>query len=159
MMNKQNKISFLDAKNKIEAWCAYRDRCHSEVYEKLKGFGLDDEDTNALIAHLIEYDFLNEQRFADSFVSGRFRIKKWGKNKIIAHLKQKNIPKVCIESALKTINEEEYLHHLESLAQKKWEASKGTPFEKKVKTQRYLISKGYEYDLVYETLHALEKNE
>lgn len=158
-MNKQNKISFLDAKNKIEAWCAYRDRCHSEVYEKLKGFGLDDEDTNALIAHLIEYDFLNEQRFADSFVSGRVRIKKWGKNKIIAHLKQKNIPKVCIESALKTINEEEYLHHLESLAQKKWEASKGTPFEKKVKTQRYLISKGYEYDLVYETLDALEKNE
>lgn len=159
MMNKQNKISFLDAKNKIEAWCAYRDRCHSEVYKKLKDFGLDDEDTNALIAHLIEYDFLNEQRFADSFVSGRVRIKKWGKNKIIAHLKQKNIPKVCIESALKTINEEEYLHHLESLAQKKWEASKGTPFEKKVKTQRYLISKGYEYDLVYETLDALEKNE
>lgn len=158
-MNKENKTSFLEAKSKIEAWCAYRDRCHSEVFEKLREYGLDDEDTNALVAHLIEFEFLNEQRFADSFVSGKVRIKKWGKNKIIAHLKQKKIPKTCIDSALKKINEEEYQNHLESLAKRKWEEAKGTSFEKKVKTQRYLASKGYEFDLIYASLEILEKKD
>src|SRR5690554_902366 len=158
-MNGNVKYSFLEAKHKIEAWCAYQDRCHSEVYQKLRNYGLDDKDTNALIAHLIEYDFLNEQRFANSFVSGKYRIKKWGRNKIIAHLKQKNIPERCIDHALKEIDPEEYLNHLETLAKKKWKEKKGTSFEIKVKVQHYLASKGYEFELIYTVLENLEQQE
>src|SRR5690554_2995744 len=134
-MNGEDKYSFLEAKQKIEAWCAYRDRCHHEVYNKLRDYGLDDEDTNALLSHLIEFQFLNEQRFADSFVSGKHRIKKWGRNKIIAHLKQKRIPARCIQEALKEINHEEYLKVMYSLASQKWKEKKGTDFEIKVKVQ------------------------
>ncbi|HLW29553.1 MAG TPA: regulatory protein RecX [Brumimicrobium sp.] len=151
------KYSFLEAKQKIEAWCAYQDRCHSEVYKKLRDYGLDDEDTNALISHLIEYQFLNEQRFADSFVSGKYRIKKWGKNKIIAHLKQKHVPTRCIDDAIKTIDKEEYLNHLKTLAKRKWLEKSGTTFEIKIKVQRYLVNKGYEYDLIYNALEDIEQ--
>ena len=158
-MEKGNKTSFLEAKNKIEAWCAYRDRCHSEVFQKLRDYGLDDEDANALVSHLIEYEFLNEQRFADSYVSGRVRIKKWGRNKIIANLKQKQVPKVCIDSALKTIDEEEYLNHLQGLAERKWKEKTGNTFERKVKTQTFLAGKGYEYDLIYKVLEDIESNQ
>ena len=150
------KYSFLEAKQKIEAWCAYQDRCHSEVYKKLRDYGIDDEDTNALISHLISYQFLDEQRFADSFVSGKYRIKKWGRNKIISHLKQKHVSNRCIDDAIKTIDEEVYLEHLEKLAQKKWQEKKGTDFEIKVKVQRYLTSKGYEFELIYNVLEDIE---
>ncbi|WP_417266517.1 regulatory protein RecX [Brumimicrobium sp.] len=150
------KYSFLEAKQKIEAWCAYQDRCHSEVYNKLRGYGLDDEDTNALISHLISYQFLDEQRFADSFVSGKYRIKKWGRNKITAHLKQKNVPQRCITDALKTIDEELYLENIKNLAARKWREKKGSDFEIKIKVQRYLANKGYEFELIYNVLDDLE---
>jgi regulatory protein len=150
------KYSFLEAKHKIEAWCAYQDRCHSEVYKKLRDYGIDDEDTNALISHLIEYNFLDEQRFADSFVSGKHRIKKWGRNKIMAHLKQKHVSKRCIDEALETIDQEEYLNHLTQLATRKWQEKKGNHFEIKIKVQRYLTNKGYEFELIYNVLEDLE---
>ena len=155
-MDQKDKYSFLEAKHKIEAWCAYRDRCHHEVYNKLRDYGIDDEDTNALLSHLIEYKFLDEQRFADSFVSGKHRIKKWGRNKIIAHLKQKRITPRIIQEALKEIDQEEYLETLHSLTIAKWKSKKGSDFEIKIKVQRYLASKGYEFDLIYNVLDDIE---
>ncbi|MFA5575262.1 MAG: regulatory protein RecX [Brumimicrobium sp.] len=153
---KKGKInSFLEAKQKIEAWCAYQERCHSDVYKKLMDLGVDNEDANVLISHLIQYNFLNEQRYADSYVSGKFNIKKWGKRKIYIHLKQKNIPQKCIDSALKNINDDEYLSQLKILAKKKWNERKGTDFEKKIKTQRFLLGKGYEHELIYEVLASI----
>tara|TARA_B100000508_G_scaffold136157_1_gene128770 strand:- start:7670 stop:8152 length:483 start_codon:yes stop_codon:yes gene_type:complete len=158
-MNQEQQYSFLEIKHKIEHWCAYRDRCHKEVYEKLRKYGLDDEDTNALISHLIEYSFLDEQRYADSFVSGKYRIKKWGRNKIKAHLKQKAIPSVCITAALKTIEDETYMENLNTLAKRKWEEKKGNAFEKKVKVQRFLAGRGYEFDLIHDVLSDLENKQ
>lgn len=158
-MNQERQYSFLEVKHKIEHWCAYRDRCHKEVYEKLRKYGLDDEDTNALISHLIEYQFLDEQRFADSFVSGKYKIKKWGKTKITAHLKQKAIPATCIRDALKTIDEEQYLENLKKLAEGKWNEKKGSSFEKKVKVQRFLAGRGYDFDLIHNILEDLENKQ
>jgi regulatory protein len=156
-MKKDGKpYSFLEAKQKIEAWCTYQDRCHKEVYNKLRDYGLDDEDTNALISHLIEYQFLDEQRFAESFVSGKYRIKKWGRNKIKAHLIQKNVPKVCIVKALETIDDELYMDNLKGIADRKWREKKGSEFEKKVKVQRFLSSRGYEFDLIHDVLNTHE---
>ena len=123
-MSQEKQYSFLEVKHKIEHWCAYRDRCHKEVTEKLRNYGLDNEDTNALISHLIEYKFLDEQRYADSFVSGKYRIKKWGRQKITAYLKQKAIPAKIIQSALTTIDDETYLENLNSLASRKWKEKK-----------------------------------
>lgn len=154
-MKERKKYSFLEAKQKIEAWCAYRDRCHSEVLQKLYDFGIDHEDTNALLAHLITTNFLNEQRFANSFVSGKFTIKKWGRNKIISHLKQKRVPDKCISDALLQIDEEIYIQEIKNLAEKKWKEKRGKDFEKKIKVQRFLTQKGYEFELIIEQLKEL----
>lgn len=158
-MSPEKQYSFLEVKHKIEHWCAYRDRCHKEVTDKLRNYGLDSEDTNALISHLIEYKFLDEQRYADSFVSGKYRIKKWGRQKISAHLKQKAIPNKIIQSALSTIEQNIYFDNLSSLAIKKWEEKKGSSFERKVKVQRFLAGKGYEFDLIHNVLEDLENEQ
>ncbi len=156
-MKKEQQYSFLEVKQKIERWCAYRDRCHQEVNQKLRDYGLDGEDTNALLAHLISYQFLDEERYAESFVSGRYKIKKWGRNKIKMHLKRKNIPSRCIDKALATIDEDQYTLHLEDLARRKWNEKKGNAFEKKVKVQRFLVQRGYEHDLIHNALDELER--
>lgn len=158
-MNQDKQYSFLEIKHKIEQWCAYRDRCHKEVYDKLRNYGLDDEDTNALISHLIEYQFLDEQRYAESFVSGKYRIKKWGKKKIFMHLRQKDVPKRIIESALDTIDQKIYRENIETLAAKKWKEKKGSDFERKVKVQRFLAGRGYDFELIHQVLEDLENQQ
>ncbi|MGV3630719.1 MAG: regulatory protein RecX [Bacteroidota bacterium] len=141
------KITFLQAKVKMEAWCAYQERCQFEVSNKLKGLGLGYEQISQLIAELISTNFIDEERFAEAYVSGKFRIKRWGKVKIKQHLKAKQISKYSIEKALKTISREDYLATILSLIRKKQKDLKASdsPYQKKAKVFQYLQSKGYEF--------------
>lgn len=151
----KGKYSFIEAKPKIESWCAYRERAHSEVKEKLFSYGLTSEEVEALIAHLITHNYLNEERYAEAFTSGKHRIKKWGRNKIKMHLKQKKVSDYCIKKALSSLDEEEYHSNLEKLAEKKWITLSGIGWQKQSKLTQYLISRGYEIDLIKDVLENL----
>ena len=153
-MKSECKYSFLQAKTKIEAYCAYQERCQFEVVTKLREWGIVGEQQEQLIADLISNRFLDEERFAEAFASGKFRIKKWGKIKICQHLKQKHISEYSIKKALSAIDLEEYDQTLRSLAEKKsieLEKEKDS-WQRKAKLVRYLNSKGYEQDLIYSLL-------
>lgn len=141
------KITFLQAKAKMEAWCAYQERCQFEVSNKLKTFGLSYEQVDQLIAELIATRFIDEERFAEAYVSGKFRIKHWGKVKIKQHLKAKQISNYSIEKAVKTIPREDYLATVLALIRKKQKdlKSSDSPYQKKAKVFQYLQSKGYEF--------------
>jgi regulatory protein len=156
MKNSEHKYSFLEAKQKIEAWCAYQERAQSEVEKKLRDFGLDTEDTFSLLSDLISNNFLNEQRFASAFTSGKVNIKRWGRRKIYNHLLQKQVAKNVIDVAFKEIDLDVYQNNLNFLAQRKFTESKGTQFERKAKTARFLTGKGYEFDLIQDALDRLE---
>lgn len=156
-MKSECKYSFLEAKAKIEAYCAYQERCQFEVRKKLISWGVDFEDQDRLIAHLIEHRFLDEERFAEAYVSGKFRIKKWGRVKIKMHLKQLQISAYSIKKGISTIDGEEYWNTLLYLADKKNSDSlkEQDPFKRKAKVMRFLQSKGYENDLIYEAWEEL----
>lgn len=153
MKDNSQKYSFLEAKAKIEYFCAYQERSHSEVESKLYKWGLESDQVNALIADLIQNNYLNEQRFAESYASGKFRIKKWGRNKIKLHLKQKKVSTYSINKAMESLDEDEYRETLSDLADRKHRETKGTKWEKFQKTYKYLVQKGYESGLVQEVLN------
>ncbi len=142
---------------KIKQYCAYQERCHAEVKEKLYSFGLYKNDAEKLIAQLIEENYLNEERFALHYAGGKFRMKQWGKVKIKYALKQKQVSDYSIKKALKEINEEDYMAALNKLAEQKLKTLKGERniFIKKRKLQDFLLHKGYESDLVREVVHGL----
>ena len=135
---------------KVRQYCAYQERCHSEVKEKLYGFGLYKKDVEQLISNLIEENYLNEERFAIVFAGGRFRIKHWGKVKIKYELKQKQVSEYCIKKALQEINSADYLKTLYKLAEGKLKLLKAEKniFTKKKKLQDYLLQKGFEGQLI-----------
>jgi regulatory protein len=144
------KYSLLEAKQKLEAYCAYQERCEFEIIQKLRTWNIYSEDIPILIADLITNNFLNEQRFASAYVSGKFRIKNWGRNKIKQHLKQKNISSYSINEGMKEIDPDEYYDTLKKLAENKTALINGKSiWEKRAKLQRYLNSKGYENDLIH----------
>jgi regulatory protein len=118
-MESKCTYSFLEAKHKLEAWCAYQERCHSEVKTKIIALGITGDQVDFLLSDLIQNSFLNEERFALAYASGKFRIKKWGKIKIRQHLKQKLIPQQLIQQALASIDGDEYFKTLKSLTIKK----------------------------------------
>ncbi len=153
------KYSFSEAIIKIESWCAYQDRCTFEVEQKLTSWNIPLEQQSEIIKHLLSNRFLDDKRFVESFVSGKFKIKRWGKIKIKHHLIQKRIDKVSIQEGLKTIDLDAYLETMKHLAQKKF-------LEKKVKDDlwairrrviTYLASKGYESDLIHDVVAEVVK--
>lgn len=156
-MKSECKYSFLEAKAKLEALCAYQERCQFEIDQKLRTWGFDGEDRMILISDLISNRFLDEERFASAFVSGKFRIKKWGRIKIKSHLAQKHISNHSIQKALKEIDGDEYWKALIHLAQRKWNDlyREKDPWNKKVKLSRFLQSKGYEGDLIQDAIDSV----
>ena len=137
------------ALQKLKHYCAYQERCHSEVKEKLYALGVWKTEHDEIIAALIEESYLNEERFAIAFASGRFRMKQWGKVKIKYELKQKQVSEYSIKKALKQIDEEEYLATFKKLAKEKYASLKAEQYlVRKKKTMDYLIGKGYEMELV-----------
>lgn len=144
------------ALQKLRHYCAYAERCHSDVVSKLYDLGVWKKDHDEIVATLIEENYLNEERFAKAFAGGHFRSKQWGKNKIIQALKQKGVSSYCIKTGLKEIDEDDYGQTLQKLFTQKWESLRGTSnrFAKMKKTTDYLLQKGYESHLVHRLFNA-----
>jgi regulatory protein len=115
-MNTHKNYTFQEAKNILERYCAYQERSHQEVRQKLQKMGMIPEVQDAVLLHLLDHDFLNEERFAKAFAGGKFRIKKWGKIKIAQALRQKGVSAANIKIGLAEIEEENYLVTLKKVA-------------------------------------------
>ena len=134
---------------KLKHYCAYQERCHNDVKEKLYQLGVWKKEHDEIIATLIEENYLNEERFAIAYAGGKFRINNWGRTKIKYALQQKQVSEYCIKKALKQIEEEDYLKVLNKLAKEKYASLKSDQYlVRKKKTMDYLIGRGFEINLV-----------
>ena len=141
-------VSLKEALQKIKAFCAYQERCHLDVKEKLLDFSLSVNEVDEIIAVLIEENYLNEERFAAMFAGGKFRIKQWGRVKISYELKLKQISAINIKKALAQIDEDDYLKTLTKEYEIYLSKQKGIIQNKKFKTLKYLQAKGFEVDVI-----------
>lgn len=150
------KLSKQEAIPKIERYCAYQERCHKEVSNKLYEYGLKSDEVMEVLNDMVRKGFLNEERFAKAFAGGKFRQKNWGRTKIIRELKARNISEYCINKAMKEIEADDYESALEKLALKYMSTHKTEKnWELKQKTLRFLMTKGYEYEQCHEILDRL----
>jgi regulatory protein len=151
-MNETKKLNIYTIQQGLEKmakYCAYQERCHEEVRQKLYNSYLNPDEIEEVIIQLIEQKYLNEARFAEAYTGGKFRLKGWGKRKIKASLEQKKISKNCIKAALESIPDDAYVDQLLKWIEKKWLSEKPAPyFAKKQKTIQFLMNKGFEYDLI-----------
>ena len=147
---KPGRISKEKALQKLKHYCGYQERNHGEVKQKLYGYGLYKQEAEEILACLIEEGYLNEERFAIQFASGKFRIKGWGKKKILYGLKEKGISSYNIRKALDAIDPDEYQKGFTRQAEKKWLSLRGEKniFVKKTKWRNYLLQKGFEPSLM-----------
>ena len=142
---------------KIKQYCAYQERCHAEVRDKLYSFGLNKIEVEEIISELITENYLNEERFAIHYAGGKFRMKQWGKNKIKQSLKFKQVSDYCIEKSLKEIDNKEYEKTFLKLTELKLKALKSEKniFIKKRKLQDFLLMKGYESEMIREVVNKI----
>jgi regulatory protein len=129
-----------------------------EVEKKLRDMGLTSDEITDVLMHLISHNFLNEERFAVAFAGGRYRVKGWGRKKIIYHLRSKGINQQLIDKALQQIPNDEYSHTLQKLIQKKDATIKETdPLKRKASMLRYLSQKGFESELIFNEVNKYYK--
>lgn len=146
------------ALQKLKQYCAYQERCHAEVVDKLYQLGVWKKEHDAIIATLIEENYLNEERFALAYAGGKYRMKQWGRVKIKYELKQKQVSNYSINKALKQFDEDEYRQTLQKLANDKYALLKGEQYlVRKKKTMDYLMQRGYETDLITATINDIIK--
>ena len=147
-----------EAQLNLQNYCAYQERCHQEVRQKIKEMRMIPNAIDIIIVHLLEHNLLNEERFAKTYVSGKFRIKKWGKYRLTFELKKKDISKHNINLAISQIPSNEYIEVFNVLAEKKANSirEKDT-WKKKKKLVDYLLYRGWESHLVYDKVNELIK--
>ncbi len=157
-MNSKSTSSVEDIVQKLEYYCSYQERCHVEVSEKLRSFILNQQEKDKIIVHLIEHNFLNEERFASIFSISKFHQKKWGKIRIKNELKARKISDYLVTKALKEIPADEYEITFENLSKKHWESiTEKNDLKKRKKFCDYLLRKGWESERIYEKMKELEK--
>ena len=159
MITPKYSYSVDEATKKLEGYCAYQDRCHKEVISKLKEMHMIPQAIELIVGHLIQDNFLNEERFARSFARGKFKIKKWGKNRIVNELKHREISKYNISLALEEIESKEYLKTFNTLAKKRLAEIREKDLQKRrKKLADYLLYRGWESGMVYEKVYDLVPN-
>ena len=146
----KKKLTPAEALSKIYKYCAYQERSHLEVKRKLYSYQLYTSEVDELLSRLITEGFLNEERYAKAFAGGKFRIKKWGRNKILHQLEAQGLTKRCIESGLKELDSSSYHRTLTDILEKKSsQVIELNLFKKRDKVARFAIYKGYEAELVW----------
>lgn len=142
---------------KMQSWCAYQERAQQDARNKLYELGMWEEAVENIIVKLIEDNFLNEERFAMQFARGKFAIKKWGRIKIRQELKQKRVSDYCLKKALQQIDETDYINTLKKLIETKRKLTKEpNKIKLQYKLMNYVLSKGYEKDIVFDVLNSKE---
>ena len=154
---KNENFTINEIEQKLKRYCSYQDRCHNEVEKKLKEFDLIEEAKNKILFNLINENYLNESRFSENFVRGKFKIKNWGKIKIVQELKTRNISDINIKRGLMEIDEVEYKNKLENIFNKKLSSLKNqNVINKKKKIFSYLSYRGWETNLIYEKINKIQ---
>ncbi|WP_400192457.1 regulatory protein RecX [Hymenobacter sp. B81] len=145
-----------EALQKIAAFCAYQERSHQEVASKLRSYGLDEDEAGEIMIRLVREKLLDDERFARSFVRGKYRLKKWGRRRIRQELKQRGLSEYCIKAGMSEIDGDEYYHNLRELLEKKNALEKEpNPHKRRQKLTLYATAKGYEGEFIQDALREL----
>ncbi len=153
-MNKY--LSITDLLKKGEYYCSYQERCHAEVYKKLRTFSSSNSDINEVIGKLISDDYLNETRFSESFVRGKFKNKNWGRVRLSLELKKRSISKKNIEIAMRQIHEDDYQNKFKErfyFLVEKFKNEKKIVIKKKIFD--YFNYRGWEHAIIYNEINKL----
>ncbi len=156
-MEQKKSYTFLEIKQKMVNYCVYQDRCHQEVEQKMWDFLLIPEAKEEILLYLMRENYLNEERFTRSYIRGKFYMKSWGRNKIKNHLKFKDVPEKLINSCFNEIDNDDYHKTLHKLyADYYGKVKDSQPYQKKSKTIKYLLGKGFEYEEIKEIIMEVE---
>jgi len=154
--NVPKKWTTKEAYEKGSAYCAYQERTQQHVRDKLYSHGLHSNEVEDLICKLVTDNFINEERYAKSYAGGKFRQKMWGKVKIKAALKFEGLSDYCIKKGLAEIHPDDYAKTMEKvMANRAKKEAEKNPLKRKFKIANYVISRGFENDLVWEMINQM----
>ncbi len=146
-----------EALHRCAAFCSAAERCKSDVEKKLEKWNIPLPIRKKILDRLQKEKFLDESRYCRFFVNDKSKFSKWGKNKIIYALKQKQISEENIGEAINQIAPEENQERLMQLLKQKIKSVKGKDdYEIRMKLLRFASGRGFELSDINQCLRKLE---
>ncbi len=148
-------ITESEALNKAAAYCTPCERCTHEVVAKLKAWGVTEEAQQRIIERLKSENFINEERYSRAFVNDKLRFNQWGRIKIQAALREKQIDRENINNAIAAIDDDTYIAIMKKvIALKHKELKYRSDRETTQKVLRFAASRGFEPHLIIKSLNS-----
>ena len=145
---------------KLAAKCSVSEQCLSDIEAKLAKYDLTDEEKTRILRHLVEEKYIDDRRYAETYVRDKYRLNKWGRIKIAQGLRMKGIDRDTIDTAMEAIDEEEYLDILRDLIQSKRRSTKGkNDYEVNGKLIRFATGRGFEFSAIRQCLNNIDDND
>ena len=139
---------------KAEAYCAATEHCPSEVRSKLQQWEATPEQTEEIIAHLLQHKYLDEERYCHAFAHDKLLYQGWGRIKIRIQLQSKRLPTHAIQKALEEIDDNEYQNILARVVASKKRTIKSYDPQGKAKLYRFCLQRGFTYEEIEEQLNT-----
>ena len=151
-LNEEQKQAF----SKAAALCSRAEKSPGSIQNKLEQWSLSPEEAEPVMQQLFQHHFLDEERFACSYVRDKFRFNQWGRVKIAYHLRAERISSSAIQKALEELDDESYYESLKEIMKEKLRKTKGAnSYDLKAKIFRFAQSRGFEQDLIFSVYKEL----
>lgn len=153
-------MDFKTAYNKTTALCARREFCSGDMIKKLKNWEVSDEIISKVINQLKEEKFIDDTRYARFFVRDKAKFNRWGEQKIIWAMRQKQISQEIIQEAINQLDQEELQNTLlQLLKEKNRQIKEDNSYKRKAALVRFATSRGFNYAQIQKGLEAFDLHE
>lgn len=152
----ENEDSYFKAYQRTLNYLSYSLRSEKQIRDYLVKHELEHY-SDRMVEQLKSLRFIDDLNFAQSFVRSQANVNQKGPRTIEQDLKQKGISEINILTALDEYPYEQQLENAIELADKQWnKTSKSSARESVQKVKRYLLNKGYSFEIVGEAMDEID---
>ncbi len=136
--------------------CARAEKAESDALRLMRGWGVAPDAARQVLEQLKRERFIDNSRYAETFVREKMRLSGWGEYKIRTALQRKLIDRTLIDAALAATDRSGMGERLGAKLRAKLRTVKyKTPYDLKSKLLRYALSLGYEYETATDTVDQI----
>ncbi len=155
----KKEMTAQQAYQKLADLCARGEHCQHEMTEKMRQWGISEEEQAQVMERLTKERYVDDERFTRAFVNDKIRYNKWGRRKVEQALWQKRIDDGIAQSVLDAVDNEEYVAILEPMLKQKSKSIRAeSDYERRMKLTKWAVGRGFTIDIIRQRIDISDED-